>query len=663
MRQKRFVPSNDARLLLVDDDPFAIQIMGRMLSQYPNQRFATSGEVALQLARELTPDLILLDAEMPGMTGFEVCEALKLDPELAHVPVIFVTSHNTPQAKTVALRKGAADFIVKPLVAARLKTAVRAQLCTTPMTEDVVRGYIGTGAAPRPPSKQAPRILIVDDDDAAILILRHTLSDMGDFHFAKTGEDALQLAHRINPQLILLDAHMPGLDGFAVCAALKADPAFEHVPIVFVTRFSDPHNEKRALDLGAADFIAKPFTPTVLYARVRNLLDLVQRTDAALQAVRAHWRMVGDARVADIVEGASDAIVTYDADDKVVLANASACEVFGVQHGQVIGLPVQALFGGGFELPNQSPGKPARITLSRWNGAQLLAEVSASRVGQESELLTTVILRDVGDRERLEAELRSRIAAESASRTKTLMMSYIAHEIGNPLNCLQGFAQLMAADVHHPLAPEQTQRLEHIVASGQQLEALMREVVDLGRIEVDKLAIDVQQVDAAVCVKDAIAAVSALARQADVTLSALPVPAFLRLTADADRLHQCLLNLLTNAIKYNRSGGWARIEVRGDADEVTIAVSDNGIGMDAMQRQHLFEPFNRLGRQQVASGSGLGLVITRQLVEAMHGQLRVDSEPALGSCFTITLPGVRDSEASFERHNVGRQAHALPRAQ
>src|ERR1700676_5074413 len=105
MPQERSVSSCDARLLLVDDDPSAIQIMGRMLSQYPNQRFATSGEVALQLARELTPDLILLDAEMPGMTGFEVCEALKLDPELAHVPVIFVTSHNTPQAKTVALRK------------------------------------------------------------------------------------------------------------------------------------------------------------------------------------------------------------------------------------------------------------------------------------------------------------------------------------------------------------------------------------------------------------------------------------------------------------------------------------------------------------------------------------------------------------------------------
>ena len=98
----------DVRLLLVDDDPSVIQVMGGMLSQYPDQRFATSGEAALRLAREATPDLILLDVDMPGMTGFEVCEALKSDPTLARVPVIFVTSHDAPALEVAALQKGAA---------------------------------------------------------------------------------------------------------------------------------------------------------------------------------------------------------------------------------------------------------------------------------------------------------------------------------------------------------------------------------------------------------------------------------------------------------------------------------------------------------------------------------------------------------------------------
>src|ERR1700722_3788681 len=303
MPQDCSVSSHDARLLLVDDDPSAIHVMGRRLSQYPNQRFATSGEVALRLAREVIPDLILLDADMPGMTGFDVCEALKADPDLARVPVIFVTSHDSAAVKAAALQKGAAEFMTKPLVAARLKTSVRAQLRTQSIADDLVRGRFSAGTVARRPGEQ-PRILIVDDDDAAILVVRHTLSDLGEFHFAKTGEDALRLARQVSPHLILLDAYMPGVDGFLVCATLQADPALEHVPIVFVSRFSDPRNETRALDLGAADFIAKPFTPAVLYARVRNHLDRMRRTDVKLQAAQARWRRVGEPRAAPAPHGA-----------------------------------------------------------------------------------------------------------------------------------------------------------------------------------------------------------------------------------------------------------------------------------------------------------------------------------------------------------------------
>jgi PAS domain S-box-containing protein len=641
--------SREIRLLLVDDDPSAIHVMSRMLAQYPDQRFATSGEVALRLAREATPDLILLDAAMPGMTGFDVCEALKADPVLARVPVIFVTSHDAPALEAAALQNGAADFVTKPLVADQLIARGRVQLRAKVLVEDLKREGVDLDAAPRQPSVQTPRILIVDDDTASIHILRHTLAAMGNLHFAMSGEEALQLARRLVPDLILLDAHMPGLDGFDVCRSLKAEAPFRHVPIAFVTRFSDPRYEMRALDLGAADFIAKPYTPAVLQARVRNLLELKRRTDADLQAVREHWRRVGDARVADIVGAASDAIVTYSADHKVVLINAAACRMLGVGHEQAIGSPVQALLGEDVATEGRWQSDPARTTMTRANGACFPAEVSVSGVGEGMDRLTTVMLRDVSDRERLEAESRSRIEAETESRTKTLMLSYIAHEMGNPLHGLLASAELMQADVDHPLAAHQAKRLEHIVASGQHLQALMRDVMDLGRFETGKLTIDLRAVDATRCAQDAAAAVSALAEQAGVTLSSLPASPPIRVAADADRLHQCLVNLLTNAIEYNQSGGWARIEVKGDSQEVAIAVRDNGMGMDALQREHLFEPFNRLGRQSAAApGAGLGLVITRQLVEAMSGQLHVESVPGLGSCFTIVLPGASHKTAAHE---------------
>ena len=301
----RSMSSREVRLLLVDDDPSAIQVMSRMLAQYPNQRFATSGEVALRLAREATPDLIVLDVDMPGMTGFDVCEALKSDPVLARVPVIFATSHDaTLLLRVAALHKGAAGIVTKPLVKAELTARVRAHLPVKLLDQGPESDRLAPDAALQLPSSPAPRILIVDDDAAAIHMLRHTLTTTGDLYFAKTGEEALQLARHLVPDLMVLDAHMPGLDGFDVCRSLKAEARFRQVPIAFVTRFSDPRFEMRAFELGAADFITKPYTPAALQARVRNLLDLKRRTDAELQAAPGDGQRVGGASDADTADTA-----------------------------------------------------------------------------------------------------------------------------------------------------------------------------------------------------------------------------------------------------------------------------------------------------------------------------------------------------------------------
>lgn len=119
----------DDNILLVDDDPGTIQLMARMISDLGNLRFATSGQDALRLAHESTPDLMLLDTEMPGMSGFDVCRTLKADPALAGVSVIFVTSHSEPDFEVTGLELGAADFIAKPvserLIRARVKTQLR----------------------------------------------------------------------------------------------------------------------------------------------------------------------------------------------------------------------------------------------------------------------------------------------------------------------------------------------------------------------------------------------------------------------------------------------------------------------------------------------------------------------------------------------------------
>src|ERR1700680_2155700 len=132
-------PDRDVSILLVDDDPGAIQLMGRILGDVGNLRFATNGDDALRLAHEAPPDLILLDAEMPGMSGFELLKMLKAEASLADVPVIFITSHSEAGFEVSALDMGAADFIAKPLKSSRVLARVKTQLRVKHMADELRR--------------------------------------------------------------------------------------------------------------------------------------------------------------------------------------------------------------------------------------------------------------------------------------------------------------------------------------------------------------------------------------------------------------------------------------------------------------------------------------------------------------------------------------------
>ncbi len=222
----------------------------------------------------------------------------------------------------------------------------------------------------------------------------------------------------------------------------------------------------------------------------------------------------------------------------------------------------------------------------------------------------------------------------------------MSHELRTPLNAVLGFSQLLLGVGAEPLSDAQRAKLKHIETAGGHLLAMINDVLDLSRVESGSMLLspDIVQVDAVV--GEALAMVANLAQQTGVWLRAdpphrAPGTAALYVRADHVRLCQVLVNLLSNALKYNRSGGSAIIDWRAAADGrgVLIGVSDTGPGLSEAQRAHLFEPFNRLGAERSrVEGTGIGLVITRRLVELMQGQLSVHSELGRGSRFELQLP-------------------------
>ncbi|MBP6339008.1 MAG: response regulator [Vitreoscilla sp.] len=246
--------------------------------------------------------------------------------------------------------------------------------------------------------------------------------------------------------------------------------------------------------------------------------------------------------------------------------------------------------------------------------------------------------RDVTARVERELLLRDKTALQEASRAKSAFLSRVSHELRTPLNAILGFAQLMALDQDQPLSAQQLHKLGGVRQAGQQLLDMVNDVLDIARIQQGAMPLQPRSAHLADIVATCLHAVQPLASARPVTVQA-QVPQGLHVWVDTRALEQVLLNLLSNAIKFNRPGGSVVLAATSSAGSTELSVTDTGAGLSADDVAQLFQPFNRLGaeRKRIA-GSGLGLVIVRELALAMGGDVTVASQPGQGSRFSVTLP-------------------------
>lgn len=250
---------------------------------------------------------------------------------------------------------------------------------------------------------------------------------------------------------------------------------------------------------------------------------------------------------------------------------------------------------------------------------------------------------DLSERKQAEVEAAARRAAEASSRAKSEFLARMSHELRTPLNAVLGFSQLLQADAQHRLTSQQLSQLEHIRGAGWHVLALVNDLLDVSRIEIGELQVQAQPFELGPLLNEAVHMAQSLTQPQGVIVT-VPDREQLRawVLADPIRVRQVLINLVSNAVKYNREGGSVRIEVANCGEAVLIDVIDSGIGMTPDQLSHLYEPFNRLGRERSGiQGTGIGLVLTRQLVSLMGGQMDVDSEVGRGTRVCVSLPAHR----------------------
>ena len=236
-------------------------------------------------------------------------------------------------------------------------------------------------------------------------------------------------------------------------------------------------------------------------------------------------------------------------------------------------------------------------------------------------------------------EREARAAAEEANRTKSEFMASLSHELRTPMNAIGGYVQLLELGVHGPVTVEQTGALHRIQAIQRHVNGLIESVLEFSRIEAGAVQYDRRPIDLEACLSECESFTAPQMREHGLVYERHGNAASLRLVADEEKLRQILVNLLTNAIKYNSTRGRITVAVESDDRRLYVRISDTGRGIDAEKLDLIFQPFVQLASGgSIKHGVGLGLPISRSLARGMGGDLTAECNPGGGSTFVLSLP-------------------------
>ena len=417
------------------------------------------------------------------------------------------------------------------------------------------------------------------------------------------------------------------------------------------------HYDPNAFAIGvAALFGAACGAMGLLISRIRQMKVELRRLEAHLEeASDRNWEISeAQERAKNFFEAQGDVIVRRDGGGTITYANDAFCALAG--------RPREDLLATTFALPVEIQGDISNLAdgtrvhdqkIAAPGGARWIAwrEVSV-RVDGGSEVQS--VGRDMTDRVMAERALGdARDQAEAASRAKSRFLAMVSHEIRTPLNGILGMADLLGDT---PLSPEQTTYLHAMKTSGDTLLSFIEEMLDLAKIEAGRLDLEARPFALAAFVEEAVELLGPRAQAKGLEICCYVderLPA--RVVGDAARLRQVLFNLAGNAIKFTELGG-VSIIVEPDAqpDAIAISVRDTGIGISAEDQARIFLEFEQAdgGSTRKFGGTGLGLTISKRIVERMAGSIAVESVPGEGSTFRVSLPlpRVGDSDEPDGRH-------------
>jgi PAS domain S-box-containing protein len=518
--------------------------------------------------------------------------------------------------------------------------------------------------------KNSPLILIADDDRFTRMMLRQMMEKEGyQVEEVGDGEQCLATYNSIKPDIVLLDAMMPVMDGFTCCRQLQLLIGDDLIPVLMITGLNDQASVNWAFEAGATDFVTKPIHPPVLLRRVRRLIE-ASWAEKALRKSEKQYRSV--------VENVKEVIFQTNVDGSWTFLNPAWTNLTGFTVEESLGTNFlnyihpedqphhQALWHSLVEGQKAScryetryltksgecrwveiHGHPTQVTEDAVSGISgTLRDITEHLYTQALEKEKVRLETEIIERRSTEEIIRNALEKEKElGELKSQIIATISHEFRTPLTTILGSAELLK---NYGKTWSDEKRLKHfqrIESSVEHVVQLLNDVTLIGHAETGQLKFNLTQVDLESLCRETV-------KELQVSLESHPgrdtdiIPTIVfsvqgdttQANLDEKLLRQILTNLLSNAVKFSPQGGVVHFNLICQEGQAIFRIQDTGIGIPLEDQPRLFESFYRASNSGTIQGTGLGLAIVKKCVDLHQGQITVESEVGVGTTLTVTLP-------------------------
>ncbi|MGE5457921.1 MAG: ATP-binding protein, partial [Methanococcaceae archaeon] len=436
-----------------------------------------------------------------------------------------------------------------------------------------------------------------------------------------------------NPDVVILDVKLPDISGFEVCKIMKENPALANIPVIHLSAtYLDNDSRIEGLKGGADAYLTHPVEPRVLAATINAVLR-IRQTEAKLYAAALKWQTTFDA--------INDGVCLVDADGIISQCNRSFTKITGLQQNIIAGKKLSKA------IPEFEKFTLEYLTqLCKDNHTNEIEIISLNRgwysvsvdfIEKNTQCFDGAVfkLSDITEKQKFEEKLQHTLSDLERSNKELEQFAFVAsHDLQEPLRMVSSYIELLAKRYGGQFDENADQYIEFAVDGTKRMQMLIHDLLEYSRVTSKGSQFTEVNLENVMKNVESNLEVAIKGSNAEIIYEHLPV-----ITADETQISQLFQNLISNAIKF-RSNKDPQITIKSAEKngELTIAICDNGIGIDPVSSQRIFEIFQRLHLRSEYPGTGIGLAVCKKIVERHHGRIWVESQPGAGSTFFFTIP-------------------------